>query len=194
MGEGVSVEKVEVSGGGPRDLKGLWHWFVGFGVLSIVLGCTAIVWPLLAGVLAALLAGWVFVISGVLRGVHAVSCRRCRQGSAHRLIGALIRLAAGVLILIFPAAGLISLTILLVVFFALDAVYKFALSRAVRRFGNSGWLTFSAVISLILAVVILLDLPGSAVWALGLIIGIDLLLAGWSNVMLGLGLRRLAAA
>jgi uncharacterized membrane protein HdeD (DUF308 family) len=194
MSGGVQVDMTAEVGGARGELKGLWGWFVGLGVLSIVLGCAAIVWPLLAGVTAALLVGWIFVISGVLRGVNAVSCRRCRHGSTHRLVGALIRLMAGALILFFPRAGLITLTLLLVVFFVFDAVYKFSLSRAVRVFGNSGWLAFSAAVSLVLALVILLDLPGSAAWALGLIIGIDLLLAGWSNVMLGLGLRRVAAA
>jgi uncharacterized membrane protein HdeD (DUF308 family) len=194
MSEGTEVQETATVEGARAELKGLWGLFVGFGLVSIFLGCGAIVYPLLAGIVAATLVGWVFVISGVLRAVNAVSCRRCSHGSTHRLIGALIRLMAGVLILIFPGATLITLTVMLVVFFIFDGIYKFSLARAVAPLGNSGWLMFSAVISLILALLILLHLPGSAAWAFGLIIGIDLLFTGWSNVMLGLGLRRVAAA
>ena len=85
--------------------------------------------------------------------------------------------------------GLVFLTIVLGVFFLMAGIAKVGLSLQVRPLPNWGWVMFSGLTSLILALMILLKLPSSAAWALGLLVGIEMLFAGWSSVMLGIAVR-----
>ncbi len=178
----------EVVGELAEEMEGAWGWFVAFGVLAIVLGMLAISLPLMAGLGIAMLLGWLLVFGGVARFVNAFSTRQ-EQGFGLRLILAVLRLVAGIVILARPAGGLAFLTIVLGVFFLTAGIAKISLSLQVKPLPNWGWMMFSGVTSLILALMILLRLPSSAAWVIGLLVGIEMLFAGWSSVMLGMAVR-----
>ncbi|MGD9511599.1 MAG: DUF308 domain-containing protein, partial [Geminicoccaceae bacterium] len=96
----------------------------------------------------------------------------------------LISLIAGVWLLVNPAAGAAALTLLLAAYFVATGVVKGIAAFQLRGVGGSGWTFFSAVCSVILGLLVFSGWPGTAIWLLGLIVGIDLLFYGWALLAL----------
>lgn len=161
-------------------------WFFGLGAAFMVLGVLLILMPLLASLLTALVIGWVMALAGLFQGFHAVRARGWR-GASWSLVSAVLLVVAGLLVVAFPVTGTVTLTLTLAAFFAANGVVK--LFRAVqnRHIPAWGWLFFDGLVSLALGVLIFAGWPSTAAWALGLLVGIDLLLGGTSMVLIGLG-------
>ncbi len=87
-----------------------------------------------------------------------------------------------------PLQGALSLTLVLIAFFVIEGVASimFALDHKRELSGQWGWMLFSGLVDLVLAVLILTGLPGSAVWAIGLLVGINMIFGGWALVLLSL--------
>lgn len=171
-----------------------WKWFAAEGVLLIVLGLIAVFLPAAASITVTLVIGWVLLISGIVGLISTVRARHA-PGLAWSLLSAITGMAAGVLLLVWPLAGTLSLTAVLIAFLCVEGVVSifYALDHRRGLSGRWGWMLASGVVDLLLAVVILSGLPASALWALGLIIGINLLFGGWALLMMALHARRLAA-
>lgn len=168
-----------------RENVASFRWL---GIVLMILGALAILFPLVASIAAKLMIGWVFLISGALVLWQAFQARSWRPGLVSGLIGAL-QLALGVYLAFFPLTGLVSLTLLLAIAFAVQGVFEVMLGWQHRPgHGNDGpgwvWMGLSGVISLVLAAMLIAGLPGTALWALGLLMGINLFSSGLSFVML----------
>jgi uncharacterized membrane protein HdeD (DUF308 family) len=113
------------------------------------------------------------------------------SGFSWSLISAVLALAAGVLLIGWPGQGLVSVTLVLIVYFLADGLASvwFAVSHREALGRRWEWMLASGVVTLVLAIVILSGLPGSAAWALGLIVGIDMVMAGSSLLAIGASLR-----
>ncbi len=168
------------------------HWRTALieGIVLLVLGAAAMAIPALAGLAATIWLGWVFVIGGF---VGLLSTLRARQapGFGWSLLSALLALAAGGLLLWNPLRGLVTLTYVLIAFFVVDGVATIFLAIAHRRelTGKWEWLLVNGVIDLVLAAIILTGLPGTLVWAFGLLVGVDLLFGGAALIAIALEAR-----
>ena len=95
-------------------------------------------------------------------------------GGAISLMGAIIYIVVGILMLIYPLTGILTLTLLIGIFFLLEGIAKIAVSFELKPATNWGWLLFSGIIALIMSAIILFGWPGTSLWVLGLLVGITL--------------------
>ncbi len=154
-------------------LRRVRRWLIAVGVLALISGIVAIAVPVLASVATAIFIGWVLVVAGVAMTVRAVSHRSPVRG-----LEALVTLVAGLNVLVFPSSGTVTLTFVLAVWFFARGVLSltYALSR---RAGAESWAAaIGGVLSIILGFLVAAGLPGTAAWALGLLVGIDLIFWG----------------
>jgi uncharacterized membrane protein HdeD (DUF308 family) len=177
MGTAPSVTPFSTSGSAadPADeLRRMRRWLVLAGVLSLLGGVVAIMLPNAASVATAIFIGWLLVFAGALGVVDAFSNRADRTRVALRLVMAGLTIAVGLYLLVAPLDGTFTLTVVLVLWFVAIGV-----ARLVTAITDRSWLLgLSGVLALILGVLIALELPESATWAIGLIVGVDLLFTG----------------
>ena len=166
-----------------------WGWFLALGIVLIVAGLTAIAFPLFSTIAAKIMLGWLFLIGGVMMILHAFNAPAWQGFLWELLIGILYAVAGGYLAF-FPLTGLLTLAILLAMLFIAEGVFEVIMALRVRPHEGWGFLLLSGIAALLVGVLIAMDLPGSAVWALGLLVGINLLFSGWSYIFLALAGRR----
>ena len=168
-------------------------WSIGFSVLLIVLGLVALAAPFIAGVVIETILAWLLILGGIGHFVLAWHVRGAGSHVWEFLVG-LAYLAAGAFLFLHPAAGLVSLTLLLGAYLFIKGVFELMAGFAVRRVAGGGWIFVDAVISIILAGFIWLHLPYSAEWVVGTLLGVAILFSGISRLALGLAARRSHAA
>jgi uncharacterized membrane protein HdeD (DUF308 family) len=161
------------------------------GIVLFVLGLAAILLPQFASLAIAVVLGWLFLIGGVI-GLWTTVMMRGMPGYWWSLVSALVTIAAGVLLIGWPVSGALSLTFILTAFLIADGVLMILFGIEHRRQMSQrwGWFVVNGVIDLILAAIIIAGLPGTALWVLGLIIGIDLLFGGISLISFALAARK----
>jgi uncharacterized membrane protein HdeD (DUF308 family) len=164
--------------------------FLSEGIALLVLGTLAIIVPALASLAATLALGWILLLSGIV-GLIATIRARHAPGLWWSLISALIGIVAGALLLGWPLQGMFSLTAVLIAFLILEGVVSILYALEHRRgvSGRWGWMLASGILDLVLGGVLLAGLPGSAVWALGIIIGINMIFGGWALIAMALAAR-----
>ena len=163
-----------------QETKG---WFLGAGIILILLGTAAIAVPLAASIAIEVLFGWILAISGVVTIVHsfrALSTGKC----VLRLISGILYLVVGIMFLRYPLSGVLTLTLLLAILFMFEGVIKIAVALQLRPMSNWGWMLLSGIASIVLAAIIFSGYPGSVAWVLGLLVGINLLFSGLTMLML----------
>jgi uncharacterized membrane protein HdeD (DUF308 family) len=167
-----------------------WRLFLIEGIILLILGAAAIIVPPIASLTTALFLGWLFLISGVVGLITTLSMRQA-PGFGWSLLSAAFGIIAGVLLIGWPVSGVLSLTLVLIVFFIADGVAAIMYSLEHRRelSGRWGWMLASGIIDLILAGLILAGLPGTAAWAIGLLVGINLIFGGVAVVAMALHAR-----
>jgi uncharacterized membrane protein HdeD (DUF308 family) len=174
-------------GGGIEHLHHAWGWFVGLGVLLLVLGFLCILGEVVTTLITVLVLGWLLLISGIMALVHAFRTRTW-SGFFLYLLSAVLRLFTGFLLIRYPLIGALSLTLLLASLFIVGGVFR-AVGAASLRFPLWGWTAASGIIAVALGVMLLAQLPTSSLWFLGLAVGIDLLFEGSGLIALGTALR-----
>jgi len=166
-------------------------WFMGLGILLILLGTVAIGAPLATGVAVNLLIGWLLVISGVAHGIHAFKGSGRRGGLIQILCG-LLYLAVGVMMIRNPITGLLVLTLTVLVYFIVSGIFKIVLAIRVENLPQRGWVTVSGILSMALAIYIGGQFPTSAMWVIGMLFGIEMIFSGWAFVMIAVAARSMA--
>ena len=166
-----------------------WIWFLLLGLLLVALGMIGVIASGLFTVASVLLFGWLLFISGAAIAVHAFWARRWTGFFVQLVVGAL-NLVVGWLLLTHPAAGALSLTLLLGVSLVFQGIFRTVVALTAHADGR-GWLLLSGIASLILGFLIWSEWPSSGLWVIGLFVGIDLILYGWWLVSLALATRRL---
>ena len=173
------------------------HWvlFLVEGIILLVLGAAAIIVPVIATLAFTLLIGWLFLISGVV-GLITTFWMRNVPGFWWSLISGVVGIAAGIVLLLWPISGTVSLTLLLIAFFLVEGIVTlmYAFEHRAQLSGRWGWMLTSGIVDLILAGIIFAGLPESATWALGLLVGINLLFGGAAMVAMALAARSSAGA
>jgi len=174
-----------------RDaLKAHWRLFLFQGIVMIILGGVAVAAPAAATIAVDIYIGWLLLISGIV-GLVAMFSTKDIPAFLWTLITAALSFAVGALLIWKPVEGALSLTILLSAFFIAEGVFQTVASIAYRDvIGDSwGWMLASGISDLVLAAIIILGWPLTAVWALGLLVGVNLITSGWAIVMAALAGR-----
>jgi uncharacterized membrane protein HdeD (DUF308 family) len=153
------------------------------GVLMLLGGAAAILVPAAASVTIAIFIGWLLVYAGIVQLVHAFRHREAGRARAWTVVHGLITLAAGVYIVVAPLSGTITLTVVLAVWFMVSGALQLGLWWAERGQPGAGLIAFNGVLSTILGILIAVSLPSSAAWAIGLLVGIDLVFWGTRVLM-----------
>ena len=167
-----------------------WGLFLIEGILLVVLGMAAIAMPALASLAATVLFGWLLLLSGVIGLISTIRARHA-PGVAWSFVSALLGIAAGAVLLWLPLQGTLSLTAVLIAFLLVEGVVSifYALEHRKALTGRWGWMLASGVVDLVLGVMLFSGLPGTALWALGLLVGINLLFGGWALIFMALHAR-----
>ena len=167
-----------------------WKLFLIEGIILVILGILAILVPPLATIAVTILIGWLFLISGVAGLITTFGARNA-PGFWWSLLSALLGIAAGLVLLVWPLSGAISLTLLLIVFFIIEGVLSimYAVEHKRELTGQWGWMLVSGIIDLILAAMIWGGLPSTAAWALGLLVGINMLFGGSAMIAMAMHAR-----
>jgi uncharacterized membrane protein HdeD (DUF308 family) len=172
-------------------IRAHWTLFLIEGILLVILGIAAIVLPEVATLAFTLVIGWLFLISGGV-GLVTTFWMRNAPGFWWALLSAVVAIAAGVVLLLWPINGVISLTLLLIAFFVIEgiATIMYAMEHKNQLSGRWGWMLASGIVDLILAGIIFAGLPGTAAWALGLLVGINMLFGGTAMIGMALAARQ----
>jgi uncharacterized membrane protein HdeD (DUF308 family) len=172
-----------------------WKLFLIEGIVLVVLGILAILIPMAASITVTIILGWLFLVSGVV-GLVTTFWARQAPGFWWSLVSAVLATAAGIVLLLWPVSGVISLTLLLIVFFIIEGVASIMYAFEHKKDLSSRWIWMlvSGIIDLILAGLIWSGLPGTAAWALGLLVGINMLFGGTSLIAMALHARGEAGA
>lgn len=173
-----------------RDVSGRWKWFLALGVIALIGGVFAILVPVAASISAAIVAGWALLFGAVSRLFAVFRADRASERVTHLVLG-LLYLVAGLYLLLFPVSGTITLTIVLVAYFLASGAVQLVSAIQARGSGNMAWGVFLGLLSIVLGVMIWADLPSSAAWAIGLLIGIQLVFAGTDLIMIAWAARNL---
>ena len=172
-----------------REVKRHSGWFVALGVALIVLGVIALGAVGFVTLASVLLFGWLLVIGGIMHSVHAFRVHPW-GGFTRHLLGGVLSLVVGLLIVANPAAGALSLTLLLAAFFLVGGIFRIVAAMSFQ-FPGRGWAVLGGLVTLLLGIMIWSEWPVSGVWVIGTFVGIDLIFDGWSLVMTGMAARQL---
>lgn len=180
--DSVSITTVSTEFSGNRN------WFLGLGIISALLGIAAIVFPLVAALAIELLIGWILVLSGIFGLIHGWRAGRWR-GFHFSLVSSLFALGIGLLLLLFPRSGILSLALLVSFFFIVTGIMRIMTAWRLRPLKGWPWLLVSGIIPLVLALFILMLWPEAAGWVIGILLGIDLLFSGITLMLLATAAR-----
>lgn len=165
-----------------------WGWFLALGIALVILGVIAISGALTATLISVVTLGWLLMIGGAGLVIHAFGTRNWRGFLASLLVG-ILYIGLGALMTARPLLTAASLTMAIAAFFIAAGLIRIIQSLTLRH-GRWGWMFLNGLISLLLGGMIWAQWPASGLWVIGTFVGIDMLFAGWSNIMLALMARR----
>lgn len=174
------------------ELRRNWGWLLVLGICLLILGIIAVVDSMLATVVSMIFFGWILVFAGIVEAVQTIRHR----GGGHLFLHALnavLAIVVGALLLWKPLEGAVGLTLLLAMYFCVAGIFRIITALSVRVAGW-GWVCLSGVVTLILGILIWIQWPVSGLWVIGLFIGIELIFAGWAQIMTAFAARALPAA
>src|SRR3954452_9438789 len=172
-------------------VKAHWKAFLFEGILLAVLGLAAMIVPPLASLAVTIFLGWMFLISGIA-GLFVTFWARQMPGFWWSLFSAALAVLAGLLLIARPMQGVLTLTIVVGAYFLAEGVatIMYALEHRKELSARWSWLLVSGLMDILIAFLIISGLPGSAEWAIGLLVGINLVLGGASLIGMALAARK----
>jgi uncharacterized membrane protein HdeD (DUF308 family) len=186
---GKDVEKMQAAVG--ATVKAHWKAFLFEGIVLAVLGFAAMIVPPLASLAVTIFLGWMFLISGIA-GLVVTFWARQMPGFWWSLFSAALAVLAGLVLLARPVQGIFTLTIVVGAYFLAEGVatIMYALEHRRELSERWSWLLAAGLMDILIAFLIISGLPGSAEWAIGLLVGINLVLGGASLVGMALAARK----
>ena len=172
-----------------KALKEVTGASIGWAVVMILLGLLAVILPRASGIAVSVLVSWLIVLCGITHLASAFVGRNAGAFIWRLLIGVVYILGGGYLAL-HPGIALVSLTVVLAAIFALEGVFELVAFFVFRPYAGSGWVLFDAIVTLLLAGLILYPWPSSSTWAIGIILGINLIFSGVTALMYSLAVRK----
>lgn len=170
-----------------EDVRKNWSWFLALGILLIVLGFAVISSSFFATVFSIILFGFFLIGAGIVQIGQAFLARQWKGLFLSLLLGVLY-IVVGFLCVSKPAITAVNLTLWIAAFCFIVGLFRM-LTSLLLRFEQWGWVFFNGLITFLLGAMIYAEWPLSGLWVIGLFIGIDLILSGWSWVLLSLSAR-----
>jgi uncharacterized membrane protein HdeD (DUF308 family) len=161
---------------GITEIRSSWGWFLAFGILLIILGGTCIFYTATATSIAVQVIGWLLMISGVFALLQGIQVHNWK-GFFLYLLSALLRGFTGYLLIRYTDSGAAAMTLVLASFFIVGGIFR-ATGAAMLQFPGWGWASFSGILSFVLGVMLLIQLPTTSLWFIGLFVGIDMIFDG----------------
>lgn len=173
-----------------QTVKAHWKAFLFEGILLAVLGVAALILPPRASLAIAIVLGWMFLISGI-GGLIVTYWARSSPGFWWSLISAALAVLAGMLLLARPMQAVLTLTIVLGAYFLAEGVatIMYALEHRRELSGRWSWLLISGLVDIAISFMVITGLPSSAEWAIGVLVGINLLFGGATLIGMALAAR-----
>ena len=171
-----------------------WKAFLVEGIILALLGLAAIIIPPLASLAVTIFLGWMFLVSGIA-GLALTFWARQMPGFWWSLISAVLAIGAGIILLARPVQGTLTLTIVVGAYFVAEGVatIMYALEHRRELSRRWSWMLVAGLMDIVISFFIIAGLPGSALWAIGLMVGINLLIGGTALVGIALAARNGAA-
>jgi uncharacterized membrane protein HdeD (DUF308 family) len=167
-------------------------WFTALGVVFIVGGVIALIYPFLATVTAALVVGWVFVFVGVATLIHAWQISSW-GGVAWQVVIGLIILLGGIAAIIDPISAAIGLTLLVGIIYLAKGIAQIVMGFNLRPMRAWVWVLAAGILAVLVGLIIIFSWPFSGTWVLGTLAGISLIFSGWAYIMMAMAARQVAA-
>ena len=164
-------------------------WYLAQGVLMVLAGLLALVYPVVSSVAVVFFLGWLLIIGGVLQAIGLIGARHVPHFSL-QLVSVVLFVIVGVLFLRNPGEALLTLTLLLIVFFMVQGISRVISSLTIRPLPSWGWVLASGIVGILLAFYLWANIPLTAVWLLGVLLGIQLICEGAAIGSLAWQVRR----
>lgn len=164
-------------------------WYLVEGVLLVVAGILAIIYPVISSGAVVFLLGWLLIISGLLQGLSLLGARQVPHFWL-QLISVILAILIGFLFLRDTTQGLMTLALLLIIFFMMEGMSKVVFALTIRPFPNWGWVLASGLVGILLALILWASLPVTAVWLIGTLLGINLISIGAAIAYLAWHVRK----
>ncbi len=152
-------------------------WYLFQSGLMILAGILALIHPAMSSVALVVFLGWLFIITGIVQGISLIGARAVPHFWL-QAVSVVLFVIVGTLFLRNPGESLLTLTLLLIVFFMVEGISKVVFSLTIRPFPNWGWIFLSGVIGILLAFYLWANIPVAAIWVLGVLFGIELISEG----------------
>ena len=190
MVTGQSFDPTSIGVTAARTMRDHWQLFLLEGIALVVLGMLALAAPAFASLAATIFFGWILLLSGLIGLMTTIRARHA-PGFIWSLLSAILAIGAGLLLLFAPLQGTLSLTGIVIAFLMVEGIVSivYALEHRGGQSGRWGWMLASGVLDLILGAILLSGLPGTAFWALGVLIGINMVFGGTSLIAMALYAR-----
>jgi uncharacterized membrane protein HdeD (DUF308 family) len=159
------------------------------GIALIVLGSIAVILPGIFSLAVTTLVGVLLLVGGAIRLWRCLSGGDAGSHIWH-ILAAALAVIAGLLLLVNPVEGVLTLTVVVIALFLAEGVMKTIGAFNMRPANGWVWMMLSGLVDIVLGILLWSGLPGTAMWAIGLLVGISLLFTGWTAVMLAAGLKR----
>ncbi len=170
------------------EVRKYWGWFLAIGLLLIALGALAIGYANWATEFTVVLLGFFMTAAGILQVISGSYAIKWTGFSSSLLLG-LFYIVAGCLCIFKPLESSLAISLLIAALLLIGGAFRL-FSALSYRFDNWGWVVFNGLVAILLGILILAEWPASALWVIGLFVGIDLLLMGCYWVWLSLVARK----
>jgi uncharacterized membrane protein HdeD (DUF308 family) len=170
-------------------LRAEWYWFLVLGVLMIIGGMAAIAHSAIAGVVVTAFIGILMIVAGAAQIVGSFWAGKW-TGFLITLLAGIVYLIVGGMLLKQPVAGEAALTLIVGAFFLASGIFR-SVAAMTLKMNHWGWVLLNGVVTSLLGLLVLAEWPATALFAIGLFVGIDMLFNGWFYVMLAFGIRSL---
>ncbi len=170
-----------------ESLSRKWGWFLAFGIALIICGLVALSHAVTATFVSVFFLGSIMMIAGVIHLVEAFTAGKWNMFFVHTLVS-LLYIVFGFVIFRQPTAAAVGVTLLMAAFFFVSGIFRIVSALSVQM-PQWGWLVFSGVVSVILGILVTAAWPSASLWVLGVYVGVDLIVTGWTLVVASMVVR-----
>lgn len=173
-----------------KELQKNWPIIATEGALLLILGSLAIIIPVVFSFGVVLTIAVLLCIAGIIQIFRAIKLRKGKHSHfLPSLLLGIVELLLGTAILVYPARGLLFLTVLLIGYFILAGIIKIIFALNLKPLKAWGWVFFSGLLSLLFAFLLIHFWPNTAAFTIGILFGVNMIFFGFSLIFAGIFAR-----